>query len=200
MDGAKEYPDIRVARTRRRLKEALLGLMEHKRIHDLKVKEVAERAGVNRVTFYDHYDSLEALLWELVDDKMREYERIIEVIEPPADSLSEVQTQQFRKVVQTIEHIRNNSAFYRVMLLGNGDHRVAEIVHERLSQSLLKAMSRLDPPPAGIDLIVYAHWTIGGAISLFKLWLRNDRTMSDLFMIDQLRKVTAASARVLEEG
>lgn len=197
MNGNREYPDVRVARTRKRLKDALLKLLGEKSIHELKVKELAEQAGVNRVTFYDHYDSLENLLWELVEDKLREYERIIELKETRAGTWEEVHAQSFKQVIQTIEHIRGNEMFYRVMLLAGGDTRVADFIHERLSQSLLKALSRMNPPPAGVDLAIYAHWTAGGVISFIKHWLRNDQSLSDKFMVDQLRKIAFASASVL---
>lgn len=199
MNANREYPDIRVARTRKRLKDALLKLLEHKSIHDMKVKELAELAGVNRVTFYDHYDSLEKLLWELVEDKLREYERIIETQDTGVGTWEEAHAQSFKQVIQTIEHIRGNERFYRVMLLGNGDARVEDFIHERLSQSLLKVLARISPPPAGVDLAIYAQWTIGGAISLFKHWLLHIQTLPDSFMIDQLRKLTFASSQVLKD-
>lgn len=193
-----EHSDVRVARTRKRLKDALLELLEKKNIHELRVKELTEQAGVSRVTFYDHYDSLDRLFWELVEDKLREYERIIEPKDAEAGTWEEAHSLSFKQVIQTIEHIRSHEDFYRIMLLGNGDPRVADFIHERLSQSLFKAMSRIDPPPAGIDLAMYAHWAMGGAMRLFKYWLRNMETLSDAYMIDQLRKLSNATIQVLK--
>jgi AcrR family transcriptional regulator len=197
MSGRPEYPDARVARTRRRLKEALLSLLAERNLRELTVKEVAKRAGVNRVTYYDHYESLEKLLWDLVEDKLAEYASIIELKERPPGTLDAAHQAHMKQVILTVEHIRSNEAFYRVMLLGNGVPQVADRLHERLCQTLLSALARIQPPPRELDLHVYAHWIMGGAISLFKYWLSNDLKLSDAFIIDQLRKMSAASAQAL---
>ncbi|WP_027093065.1 hypothetical protein [Cohnella thermotolerans] len=74
---------------------------------------------------------------------------------------------------------------------------MADRLHERLCQTLLSALVRIQPLPRELDLHVYAHWIMGGAISLFKYWLSNDLNLSDAFIIDQLRKMSAASAQAL---
>ena len=47
--------------------EALLLLLERKDIQYITVKEICEKAGVNRTTFYLHYDSISDLLEETVN-------------------------------------------------------------------------------------------------------------------------------------
>ncbi len=54
--------DPRVARTRKLIEEAFLQVLEEKGFEDLSVQDVAERAGINRVTFYSHFVDRYALL------------------------------------------------------------------------------------------------------------------------------------------
>jgi AcrR family transcriptional regulator len=54
--------DPRVRRTRQWLQQALLGLMAEKSFEAITVQDIAERAGVNRVTFYAHFNDKYALL------------------------------------------------------------------------------------------------------------------------------------------
>ena len=54
--------DPRVARTRTLIEEAFLAVMEEKGFEDLTVGDVADRAGINRVTFYSHFADTHALL------------------------------------------------------------------------------------------------------------------------------------------
>ena len=49
------------------MNEALLLLLEKKDYEFITVKEICEKAGVNRSTFYLHYESIEDLLMETID-------------------------------------------------------------------------------------------------------------------------------------
>src|SRR5689334_17175472 len=54
--------DPRVRRTRALLQDALRSLLREKRFANISVAEIAERATVNRNTFYAHFDDKFALL------------------------------------------------------------------------------------------------------------------------------------------
>src|SRR6266852_7057321 len=60
--------DPRVRRTRQLLQQALLELMQEKRFASVTVHEIAERATVNRATFYTHF----ADKYDLLDSIIRE--------------------------------------------------------------------------------------------------------------------------------
>ena len=47
--------------------EALLLLLEKKEYEFITVKEICEKAGVNRSTFYLHYESIDDLLYETIE-------------------------------------------------------------------------------------------------------------------------------------
>lgn len=53
--------DPRTARTRGKLREALLAACEEQPLDQVSVSDVVRRAGVGRATFYLHYDDLRAL-------------------------------------------------------------------------------------------------------------------------------------------
>ena len=54
--------DPRVARTRKLIEDAFLEVMNEKGFEELSVQDVADRAGINRVTFYSHFVDRYALL------------------------------------------------------------------------------------------------------------------------------------------
>ncbi len=60
--GEKKRVDPRVKRTRQWLQKALLDLMAEKGFEAITVQEIAERAMVNRATFYAHFTDKYALL------------------------------------------------------------------------------------------------------------------------------------------
>ena len=57
--------DRRVSKTRNAITNTLLKLMETKPITEITVSELTELADVNRKTFYNHYENIDAVLAEL---------------------------------------------------------------------------------------------------------------------------------------
>ena len=53
--------------TARLMNESLLILLEKKDIDYITVKEICEKAGVNRSTFYLHYDNIDDLFKETIE-------------------------------------------------------------------------------------------------------------------------------------
>jgi len=64
--------DPRVRRTRKLIVEAFFALMGEKGFQAISVQEIAERATVNRATFYTHFDDKYALMDWVVRDTFRE--------------------------------------------------------------------------------------------------------------------------------
>lgn len=60
----------RIMLTRRRLKEALLRLLESAPLDKISVTQLCQEAGVNRATFYRHYTSQEDVLLEIQQDTL----------------------------------------------------------------------------------------------------------------------------------
>jgi len=61
-----ELVDLRIRRTRLALREALLALIEEKGFETLIVQDIADRAMINRVTFYKHYRDKYDLLEQIM--------------------------------------------------------------------------------------------------------------------------------------
>ncbi len=72
--------DARVRYTQRILKESLLLLLREKPINKITVKEVCERAELNRTTFYAHYSDCYALLESIEDELVTAFGRSLELV------------------------------------------------------------------------------------------------------------------------
>ena len=64
--------DTRVQYTKKVLKDALLRLLQSKPIAKVSIKELCEEAGLNRGTFYLHYNEPNDVLMEIEGDFIRE--------------------------------------------------------------------------------------------------------------------------------
>ena len=80
--------DIRVKKTKRAIQKAFIALLREKPIEKITVKEIAERAEINKTTFYSHYETLDALTAEierqtvqLVCDNMRGAQKLLDAPE-----------------------------------------------------------------------------------------------------------------------
>ena len=77
--------DIRVKKTKRAIQKTFIDLLREKPIEKITVKEIAERAEINKTTFYSHYETLDALTAEmerqtvqLVCDNMRGAQQLLD--------------------------------------------------------------------------------------------------------------------------
>ncbi|MBR4209034.1 MAG: TetR/AcrR family transcriptional regulator [Lachnospiraceae bacterium] len=64
--------DLRVTRTERLIREAFLHLLTEQDFDDIRIKQIAERAGINRKTFYSHYEGKETLYEQMVRELLSE--------------------------------------------------------------------------------------------------------------------------------
>ena len=57
--------DLRIKKTKRAIRSAFAELIKEKPMEKITVKEIAERAEINKTTFYSHYETLDALTAEM---------------------------------------------------------------------------------------------------------------------------------------
>jgi AcrR family transcriptional regulator len=72
MSQCSEHLDPRVKRTRQLLLKAFIELLATEDFEAISVQDIAEKATVNRATFYDHFPDKFALLDYMIEDSFRE--------------------------------------------------------------------------------------------------------------------------------
>ena len=91
--------DLRMIKTRRDIRNALLDLLDDNRsFESITVSQIARRANISRSTFYDHYSDKYALLNALFDEVREQLTRITESRKThPAENLPEDDLKKLRK-------------------------------------------------------------------------------------------------------
>jgi len=160
--------DRRVRRSRRMFREAMCELVMEKVFDEITVKEITERAGLRRATFYLHYQTKEDLLRS--------------VLEETSASLFE-QSHMFQKVdaiggrtrpdafLATFEHVAENAALYQRLLTGNGGALAYEYIREHLADMVLSSLSSIDAVALDLPPEVVAQYIAGTELSLIVWWL-----------------------------
>ena len=117
MDSLKR-DDPRVRRTRRALFEALIEIAETKDFNEVTISEIAERAGINRKTFYLHYRDKHALLDEAIDSLLGELteasRRLVETHGPLDPNVPPP------SIRWLLEHLAERPVLYRRLFGPNG--------------------------------------------------------------------------------
>ncbi|MFD9498682.1 TetR/AcrR family transcriptional regulator [Streptomyces sp. NPDC060035] len=142
--------DPRTARTRGRLREALLEACAERPLDRVSVADVVRGAGVGRATFYLHYDDLRALAVDACADAVREAVEALHAwgrTPPGPDAPPE-------ELVALLREIRSRAAVYR-SLLGPGGP-LGELLHQELRQYSLDELRRRSPAGSGHDLTASA--------------------------------------------
>ncbi|MFF4244981.1 TetR/AcrR family transcriptional regulator [Streptomyces sp. NPDC001822] len=143
--------DPRTARTRARLRAALLEACEQQPPDRVTVAEVVRRAGAGRATFYLHYDDLHALALDACAETVREAVEALHAWDrtPPGPESPP------RELVTLLGEVRGRSAVYR-SLLGPGGGPLGELLHQELRRRSHDELCRRRPAGTGHDLTASA--------------------------------------------
>ena len=87
---ASQSKDIRIQRTCKSLIQALTDLLVEKTFDEIRVKDICQRAGVHRSTFYDHFEDKLHLLTYGIQDLMDI------LISPATDNMAKMQHAIYR--------------------------------------------------------------------------------------------------------
>ena len=175
-----EKADLRVRRTHVLLKKALLELCEEKGFKATTVGEIAERAMVNRVTFYRHYRDKYELARAVFDDAIEDMDR---EMGPTRHTYTQLKERELAgpplPFTHFFEHIAANSRLYTVMMGSDGDPWFVTHMREHLgamaeNRILAREKLRLASPkdlPAGMPRKVAVSIIAATVVGIISWWL-----------------------------
>lgn len=132
--------DLRVHRTKKLIGEAFIALMQEKSFDEITVKDIADRAFVNRNTFYLHYRDKNDLLKSICANRLEDWRRII--TQPREGS----EQRHFRPlIIDTLQEISQKRTFYRTMLDSSGATYFADQLKSELKAQILDIMGTSNP-------------------------------------------------------
>ncbi|MGF9965988.1 TetR/AcrR family transcriptional regulator [Bacillus rhizoplanae] len=186
MENKKSQIDPRILRTRKLIKDAFVELLEEMDIQKISVNRLAERATINRVTFYLHYRDIPDMLEKMTEDMVEDISMALNKT-PMNHTFSEDEIWQ--TLENLLEHIAEYANFYKVILTSKRipifrdsllkllreriSTRIEE--HGRYTDYLIKDVKR--------DVMIWYHSSaiIGTIIS----WLQNDMPYTPTFLAKQ---------------
>ncbi|MFB9279818.1 TetR/AcrR family transcriptional regulator [Cohnella cellulosilytica] len=181
--------DRRIRRTQQLIVDAFLSLCAEKDYDSIIIKDITERANVNRSTFYAHYEDKERLLKKITGD------RLAELTELANSSLSSGYKPSFDApdpyFSEMFEHLTAHKTFYAVML--NRIHHslfsdpMLEVIRESFF-SRISSISKDQKLLIPLDLLLdYVSYSVHGMI---KKWLAQSMVYSPDHMALQLTRLS----------
>lgn len=168
MSKKREGGDLRVRRTRKLLREALMSLVGEKGYESVTVAEIAERAMVNRATFYSHYQEKYDLLLDVLGETLGAISvgnnPLPETLEEPPEAL-----------VRVLEQISTYPDFYRGVIGEGGSARIradARVYLEGIVRQWLRAVAG-EAKGARVPSEFVVGYAASAALGTISWWLEN---------------------------
>lgn len=164
--------------TARIMDEALLDLLEKKNIQYISIKEICEKAGVNRSTFYLHYETIGDLLEETIAYIQEHFDGFFPV--NTADFISRIYEKPLHELVfinkKFLEPYLNFVKQYQQVYRAAFNNPKALQADDRLA-SLFKTVLKPIFTRFGIPENAHRYWLvyhIDGVMAIITEWLKNN--------------------------
>lgn len=162
-------PDLRVRRTRKLLTQALIEGTVEKGFEALTVRDITERAMVNRSTFYRHYLDK----YDLLEQHLHE---IYEVLEEGGGIIGE---DHHEGLIKLLKQLQQFPSFYRVVLGAKADAFLSQRFRQQTQQRFLACFHQTFPEaasdPDGLPLDLKFTTVASAGCGVLVWWLEQER-------------------------
>lgn len=167
----EQNTDRRVRKTRAQLRQALTALLREKSAREITVRELAERADVNRGTFYRHYRDIPDMLEQLQGEVAAEFEAVFN-----AYTTSDLR-RGLGPILQDVFCLVEKHADLCGAFLGSGDNDLFfQALSGLINRKVRREWSDFGSPGAAVIRDYCLDFTVAGAVGLVRSWLeKGDR-------------------------
>lgn len=164
--------------TARKMDIAFMDILEEKDFEYISVKEICEKAGVNRSTFYLHYETIGDLLEESIsymNDKFLEYFKRDDA--HVADKINTADLKDLylitpRFLKPYLEYIREHRRVFLTAMKRSSSLRLADTYDRMFHYILNPIMDRFSVQDQ--DRKYLAAFYMNGILAVIKIWVSND--------------------------
>ena len=185
-----ERENQRIVITKRMLKESMLKLLKEKELDTINVTELCREAGVNRATFYRHYEIPRDVLMEIQQDLYRELRKNISL----PRTLAEI-----RPVVEQLcIYMNEHRELLRILVQNNSDTDFASFINDVYLElakdySHMAALKRLSQE----DIQFMTLYSAGGSYFVLRSWILGSFKKSPQEMADYVYSLFAKTDHLI---
>lgn len=187
MSTTSSRTDPRVIRTLQLIRDAFIDLLQEIEFEKITVNRIAERATINRATFYLHYRDIPDMLERMANQMIDEIQAILSGVSNQTRLDIDI---DLSILVKLLEHIADNSKFYKVLLASKRipvfTDRLTKLMVDLITSRAEKAGSSLSVSGASVPIDIAIWHGSSAFIGTIIYWLRNDMPYTPLFLAKQL--------------
>jgi AcrR family transcriptional regulator len=166
--NTKVKTDPRVRRTRRILQEALVSLILEKEYSAISIKDITDRAEVAYITFFRHYNGIDELLKEVLEEGLAELlHHIATLAAKPDGPANEIEGRLI------FEYINQKSDLFRILLKSQSVTRIRKSVIQNIATIFQNSCSFLQRPNSHVPADMAANHMATSLLALIEWWLEN---------------------------
>lgn len=162
-----KQPEV-TAQTRQNLIDAFWSLYCEKRIEKISVKEIAQRAGYNRGTFYEYFIDVYDVLDQIENSLVPTLDEL-----PPTAKVDHTIDMPFDLFLKLYEQ---NGKYYSVLLGDNGNPAFASKMKNSIKPLIMQAISdKVDKNSIELDFIL--EYILSAMIGIVSYWFRMNKVL-----------------------
>jgi AcrR family transcriptional regulator len=155
--------------TRTALRDSLIELMKEKPVTKITIKELCEKADINRTTFYTHYHDQYELLRQIENETITYFEDRLKKYD---DKYSRGETTQM--IEELFQYISNNRNSIQVLLSENGDINFQKKVFHHFTHHEQVMKYFPDKALNSETREYFSIFVVNGTVGLMQHWLKNN--------------------------
>ena len=161
--------DRRILKTKRAIYEALVELMQKKKLNSITVTELAAAANINRKTFYTYYSTVNDVLDEVINELISSFKDLMYAMSEDYNMLSP------QTLFAFLNTIMSDVDIVRALFTSDNGNMLFNKLQKALQETLLKELIdndiKMNIPPEQYPLI--SSFVAGGMIYVYYEWITN---------------------------
>jgi AcrR family transcriptional regulator len=184
--------DLRIRRTVKHLKEALVLLVLEKGYSAVTVQNMTEQAMVNRATFYRHFPGKYELVAQFVSDFVSDL--------PPLD-IQKLMHNPLEEPPETLRQlaraVNSNAAFFRVMLGKSGTPSFAGQLRSNIERLVVAEFDGLEMAAATVPATLLPSFLASSVVTVLIWCLKQEKLPSEDLMARWFTELVAPGIRTV---
>ena len=161
--------DRRILKTKKAICEALVELMQKKKLNSITVTELAAAANINRKTFYTYYSTVNDVLDEVINELVSSLKNLMYAMSEDYNMLSP------QTLFAFLNTIMSDVDIVRALFTSDNGNMLFNKLQKALQETLLKELIdndiKMNIPPEQYPLI--SSFVAGGMIYVYYEWITN---------------------------
>ena len=179
--------DRRVKYTKQALKDSLIEALKDKAIEKITVKELCEKADVNRGTFYSHYADQFDLYNEVIRDLVLTAIKLTDPFMDPKGAIHD----KLKTAVTVFKFIKANDELIRILIENLsifGTDKYSDMFNRMIHNVYLDDIKKNVPNARLVDMVY--QYVVSANLTLIKYWLNTGMKESEEEMAILAMKLT----------